>query len=293
MFNHYWRLLRPKQWTKNILVLFGVLLSGQWQQLTLLWHASLLTLAFCCMASCIYILNDICDCAHDQHHPRKRYRPIASGAVSLHHAKMIAFICAAAASLLAISVSNIATSLIIFYALLMLSYSKWLKHIPLLDLIIVASGFLVRILVGTLGLSIPPRKLLLGTTFLLALFLISCKRRAECLNAKRTASHPAKTRAVLAYYSPLLLDAMIHITALSLVFCYSYYIWQYSLDNAIKPHHSLMYTIVIVFAGLGRCYYLLYYQAAGEDLTSDYFFDKIILGLATLWLFVILYALPR
>jgi len=288
----YWQLLRVQQWSKNILVLFGLLFSGQWQNSTMLLKANLAMLAFCLMASSIYILNDLCDRPLDRVHPKKQQRPIASGRITIHLAITLLIILACGSLLLAWIASPISFSLILGYGVLMTAYSKWLKHLPVIDILVIATGFLLRILVGTLGIGITPSVLLLCCTFLLALFLVSCKRRAELFNTTSNTMKQSITRISLLYYSPKSLDILILLTAICLVFSYSYYTWKHSLTYQTPIPYGLMYTIPIVLGGLGRCYHLLYTRNIGEDLTIDFFFDSMILGLAAVWLVMILCILP-
>ena len=285
------KLLRPKQWIKNLLIFFGLLFSGQWNDLHLLITAMIAFVSFCLMASSLYIFNDLCDRTLDQQHATKRHRPLANGTIRPIKAILLAMSLAFVSLLLISLTSPTATLLVMTYGLLMLAYSKWLKHIPLVDISIVACGFLIRILVGTLGLHVLPNPWLLSCTFILALFLISCKRRAELFNYPLS-SKLATTRTALRYYSPKQLDVIIHISATTLLFCYGYYTWQHPASHSQHGYFGLLYTLPIVIAGLGRCYHLLYQSHLGEDLTNDYFLDKIILSLATLWFITLLCLRP-
>lgn len=174
------RLLRPHQYIKNGFVLLGVVFSHQWDNATLL-SASLAFLAFCAMASAVYVLNDIFDVEADRLHPKKRHRPIASGAISVRAAWGMFAGLAMLSLALGSAVGYWVPALLSTYLVLNVAYSLRLKHVVILDVFVISAGFMLRILAGTVGLGIAPSHWLLLCGLMVTLFLGFAKRRAELL----------------------------------------------------------------------------------------------------------------
>ena len=274
------RLMRPHQWVKNAFVFTGLLFGHAWHNAILVQQVIAAVIAFSFISSCIYIINDIVDREQDRRHPKKQRRPLAAGTVSVPGAIMLASILAVAAIMLGYWVSSIVLWIIVAYAIMNLAYSFQLKHVVILDVFIIATGFMLRILAGTLGVGIPPSQWLLLCGLMVTLFLGFTKRRAEiiALTDDKT-SH----RKVLEHYSPVLLDKMIGITAAGLIMSYSLYTMN---PDTIHTHGTpnLIYTVPFVMYGVFRYIYLLHHQSQGGDPSRDLVRDPHLLITVSAWL---------
>ena len=239
--------MRPKQWTKNGFVFFALVFDKQ------LFHrdAFLRTLEgfflFCLMSSTVYLFNDIADVESDRQHPEKKHRPIASGALPIN----VAWIAAVVLGILTIGVayllSPIFAGILATYLITNLLYSRWLKHVPILDVIILASGFVLRVGAGA-SLIVVERfsPWLYVVTTLFALFIGFGKRRAEMtLLEKGAGAH----RKVLDGYTLPMLDQFITIVSGTTIVSYSLY--TFSAPN-LPENHSMMLTIPFVVYGIFR-----------------------------------------
>ena len=217
------RLLRPHQYIKNGFVLLGVVFAHQWDSATI-GRAALAFLAFCAMASAVYALNDILDVEADRQHPKKRFRPLASGEVSLRTGWALVGGLAMLSVALGLLVGVIAPVLLLAYLVLNIAYSVHLKHVVILDVFIISAGFMLRILVGTLGLAIAPSHWLLLCGLMLTLFLGFAKRRAELLMLESMDNvNQASARRVLDDYSPVMLEQYTAVSAACTILSYSLY----------------------------------------------------------------------
>lgn len=261
------RLLRPRQWVKNVFVCTGVLFGGQWHDTRVLWLAALTFVAFSLMASSVYVFNDYLDRESDESHPEKRHRPFVSGAVTTGPGFAAAALCLGA-SVLAASFTDIRVLyLIILYLAINVAYSLRLKTQPVIDVFCIAAGFMLRILAGTWGIHVPPSGWLILTGMFMALFLGFGKRRAEWMDAAGAVRRP-----VLAFYSRELLDAFLSITATGTALSYG----LYTLDpKTIALHHTdkLILTLPFVLFALFRYLYLLHGNRKGENPSVDVFTD--------------------
>jgi 4-hydroxybenzoate polyprenyltransferase len=274
------RLMRPHQWVKNIFVLTGLLFGHAWHSPLLVFQALIAFVAFCLVSSTVYVINDIFDIEQDKHHPTKRNRPLPSGKISISTAIYFAAILGVAGLLLASLASYKVVIILLIYAVMNIAYSLRLKHVVILDVFIIATGFMLRILAGTLGLGIPPSQWLLLCGLMVTLFLGFSKRRAEiiALSEDRT-SH----RKVLEDYSPVLLDKMIVVTAAGLIMSYSLYTMN---PETIRIHGTanLIYTVPFVIYGVFRYIFLLHHQSSGGDPSKDLVRDPHILIVLLGWL---------
>ncbi len=259
------RLMRPHQWVKNSFVLTGLLFGHAWNDPVLLTKAIIAFVSFCLISSTIYIINDIVDIEEDRHHPSKCKRPLPSGKLKISTAAKFAALLGAAGLGLAFFASLTVVGILLLYVIMNIAYSLKLKHVVILDVFIIATGFMLRILAGTLGLGIPPSQWLLLCGLMVTLFLGFSKRRAEiiALSADKSAH-----RKVLQEYSPVLLDQMIVVTAAGLIMSYSLYSMS---AETIRIHGTanLIYTVPFVIYGVFRYLYLLHHQSSGGDPSKD------------------------
>jgi len=260
------RLMRPYQWIKNSFVLVGLVFGHGWGDPDLMRMVLTLFAGFCLASSGVYVLNDVFDREADRVHPEKRSRPVASGGISVPLAMIWAVLLGITGLGLAWWVSAEALMLISAYVVLNIAYSAGLKHVAVLDVFLIASGFMLRILAGTLGVGIDPSRWLLGCGLMLTLFLGFAKRRAEL--ATIDDADVAVQRKSLAAYSLPLLDRLITICSAGAVIGYAFY----TLDAetiAIHGTNQLIWTLPIVLYGVFRYLYALYRQGAGADPARD------------------------
>lgn len=280
------RLMRPHQWLKNGFVFTGLLFGHAWHNFLLTQEVIAAALAFSLASSTVYVINDIADRERDRHHPKKRNRPLASGAVSVQMASVLAATLALSAFALSQWASPAVLVIIAAYTAMNLAYSFALKHVVILDVFIIAAGFMLRILAGTVGVGIPPSQWLLLCGLMITLFLGFAKRRAELIALSGTEEQHRK---VLEHYTPSLLDKMIGITASAVIMSYSLY--TMSPDTVrIQGTSNLIYTVPFVVYGMFRYIYLLHSRHGGGDPSRDLLRDPhLLLAIggwlgATLWL---------
>ena len=278
------RLLRPRQWVKNVFVCAGMLFGGQWHDPKLLLTLALTFAAFSLMGSSVYVFNDYLDRESDRHHPTKRNRPLVSGAVAVPHAFAAAAVCFGLSVIAAAAADIRVLCIVTIYLLINVAYSLRLKHQPVIDVFCISSGFMLRILAGTWGIRIPPSGWLILTGMFITLFLGFGKRRAEWMDAAGFDRRP-----VLASYSRELLDTFLSIAATGTALSYG----LYAVDSqTIALHHTdkLILTLPFVLFALFRYLYLLYSSKVGENPGADVFTDPQILlcglsfAICTLWL---------
>jgi len=276
------RLMRPHQWVKNAFVFIGLLFGHAWHDPHLVALAVTAFAAFCLMSSSIYTINDIIDVEHDKQHPKKCKRPLASGTVSISTAIVFASLLAVSGLAFAYAASTSIFIILSSYALMNIAYSLQLKHVVILDVFIIATGFMLRILAGTLGIGIPPSQWLLLCGLMVTLFLGFTKRRAEII---ALSDDKATHRKVLEHYSPVLLDKMIGVTAAGLIMSYSLYTMN---TDTIRIHGTtnLIYTVPFVMYGVFRYIYLLHHQNRGSDTAHDLVRDPHLFIVVGAWLVV-------
>ncbi len=212
--------LRVKQWTKNLFVFAPVIFAKRAGDLPDALLAVAAFLAICFAASANYIINDVQDLEADRLHPRKRHRPIAAGRISPRAAQAVAVALFLLAFGIATALGVVSVGVLTIYVATTIAYSLGLKSVPIVELFIVASGFVLRVLLGSAATAIPPSPWLLLTTLFLALLLSFGKRRGEI---GRLGSDASTRRMVLSYYNARFLDRSITLLAGSTLLCYAIY----------------------------------------------------------------------
>lgn len=283
------KLLRPHQYIKNGFVLLGPLFAHQWSSQTLT-EAVLAFFAFCCMASAVYILNDIMDIDADREHPVKCHRPLPSGQVPLSLAKFLLIGMLCASLVLSLAVSLWATLFVSIYFVMNILYSWRLKHVVILDVFIISTGFMLRILVGTVGLGIAPSVWLLLCGLMVTLFLGFSKRRAELLMLESSGGSSNLTRKVLDDYSPALLEQFISVTAACTILSFGLYTVS-PQTIALHGTDNLIYTLPFVIYGIFRYLFLLHHKAKGNDTAKDLLTDWHLLLTVSVWIVTTLWVL--
>ncbi len=262
------RTMRPKQWTKNVIIFAALVFDEKLFRWQYLWATIVGFALFCAVSGVVYIVNDLVDMDKDRHHPTKRTRPLASGELSPRLAAVAAAVIGIGAVTLAVWLHPLFALLLSLYLLLQLAYSFYLKRIVLMDVLTIAFGFVLRV-----GAGVPlvdaerfSPWLYLSTT-LIALFLGFGKRRGELvLLGKEAGNH----RESLADYNLALLDQLINTVTASTIMTYALY--TFSAPN-LPQNHLMMLTIPFVVYGLFRYLYLIHVrgitQAPDEVLLTD------------------------
>jgi 4-hydroxybenzoate polyprenyltransferase len=273
------QLLRPHHWVKNGFVLAGLLFGHAWSEPATVLAALFATAAFCLASSAVYAYNDAHDAPRDREHPEKSDRPVARGAIAPAAARGIA----AAAALLALGLAAWAGALVMAlvatYLALNAAYTLGLKHVPVLDVFIIAAGFMLRLLAGTWGIGIEPSRWLLACGFLLTLFLGFAKRRAEL---DRLAHDAALHRAVLESYTLAFLDRAVFACVLGMVITYALYTVS---DTTVALHDTrqLIWTLPWVLLGTSRYLFRLHYRGGGGDPAQELLRDPLLAVAALGW----------
>ena len=271
--------LRPAQWVKNGFVFAALIFSRSLTDLNRGLRVSLAALLFCLVSSSAYLLNDIFDASDDRRHPTKRLRPVASGRLSALMAASTAVLLAILAMASAWALDHTFFVVLVSYAALNLLYSWLLKRAVLLDVFIVAAGFVLRAIAGSVVIHVDFSSWLIVCTTLVALFLALSKRRHELVMLGGNASNH---RSILASYSPYFLDQLIAIATASTVMSYALY--TLSPDVRAKfPGKRLELTIPFVLFGVFRYLYLVHQKEQGGNPTRALLTDPVLLSVVLLW----------
>jgi 4-hydroxybenzoate polyprenyltransferase len=271
---------------KNGFVFTGLIFGHGWRDPQLVSRVAEAALAFCLISGATYVVNDYADRESDRRHPFRKKRPLASGAVSVEAAFAVAALAAAGGFALGWNASPAVALILGIYALISLGYSFGLKNVIILDVFLIASGFLLRILAGTWGVGIPPSRWLILCGIMVTLFLGFAKRRAQ-LNF-RLAEDPDSAAAREHYDAPLL-DTMMSVTAAAVIITYSLYTMSPETHEAHNTQ-DLIYTVPLITYGIFRYMYLLLGSSEGHDPARELLRDPhlVITGLAWLVLTLIL-----
>jgi 4-hydroxybenzoate polyprenyltransferase len=267
--------MRPRQWTKNLMVFFPFVftLQERWkpfsrEMFSLLAQALAAFLLFCIVSGLVYLINDLVDIEKDRQHPRKRFRPLASGAFTRTQAIASIGVLFAVAFPLAFALDLWFALIAALYLALMLFYSYVLKNIVILDVFTLAAGLLLRAAAGAAAIHVPMSEWLYVCTVLLALFIGFSKRRHELVLLEGDA---IKHRLILKEYTPVVLDEMISVTTASFVMAYSLY--TFSAPNLPK-NHAMMLTIPFALYIVFRLLYLVHVKNEGGSPEEMVLNDK-------------------
>ena len=300
------RAMRPRQWVKNLALFVGIVFAQRLLSLPVFERAVIAFVVFCLASSVVYLLNDLLDLENDRQHPVKSKRPLASGALPASWAivamGVLLLMCAGLIALIFFipiagqpdifagygGASVLFALTVVAYLLLMALYSVRLKHVVLLDVFVIASGFVLRILAGTVVLPVVISPWLNLVTILLSLFLALNKRRNELVLLQGQAS---SHRQILKEYSVPLLDQLITIVTAATLMAYSLYTFQSSTGN-----HHLMITIPFVLYGMFRYLYLVHMRMEGGSPEEVLLRDRHMLATVVLCaalIIIVLYILPQ
>jgi 4-hydroxybenzoate polyprenyltransferase len=279
----YLRSMRIKHWVKNVFIFAPLIFSLNFDKPIYIGRTLIMCTAFCLAASAVYLFNDIADRDRDRLHPKKKNRPIASGHVSVRSALILA----AVLFLAAMAVSGIlglsSLMVVLVYVGLNVAYSLLLKNQTFVDVMVIATGFLLRVVAGAVAINVELSSWMLLTTFFLSLFLGFGKRRKEV-----TESSPGH-RAVFQDYTVELLNALIIISAALTIITYSLYIVT-SKTMISLGRDKFIATIPFVVFGVFRYMFLVYRHNDGGDPAEILLKDKVMLIDIALWI-CILFAL--
>ncbi len=262
-------------------MLVGVIFAGGCD-LTLAARALIAFLAFCAISSAVYTGNDIVDQDADRRHATKKHRPIASGAVSTKMAAALGLALATVAFGLTALLGPKAVLLVLLYVLINIGYSLWWKHLAVVDVFLISAGFMLRLLVGTIGIGLAPSSWLLICGFMLTLFLGFAKRRAELMTTRNQRASDQPTRRVLDDYTPDIVEQFMTISAACAILSYSVYTLS---PDTIARHHTnmLVLTVPFVVYGIFRYFYLVHRRQGGQDTARDLLADVQMVVVSLSW----------
>lgn len=290
---HYIKLLRPKDWAKNLFLFIPLFFSGELFNWNVYPQMLLGFLAFCCMASSIYIINDYRDIEDDKKHPEKSKRPLASGKVSKTSALIISALLIATGLTISLLIEQKFLFVICIYFLINLAYSFGLKSIPILDIIIVAVGFVLRIKGGAVIADVGLSEWLNIMVFLLALFMAIGKRRDDVLLKLASGTDMRKS---IKGYNLEFLNVILALVCAVIVVAYFMYTMspdvQHRMANLSSANtngsaggvYRLYYTCLFVLAGIMRYLQIIFVQAASGSPTKILYKDRFIQATIILWI---------
>ncbi len=272
--------MRPMEWSKNLLVFSGLIFSRSLMDPHNVALSFVGFVLFCCAASGVYLFNDLCDLKEDREHPVKRHRPLASGALSVNVARFAMVVLFATASVGALFLSHLFAVLIGVYLVTCLAYSLKLKDIVILDVILIASGFVLRAVSGAVIISVDVSEWLVLCTSMVALLVGFGKRRHELVLLEASAENHRRS---LSDYSIAFLDSIMNICAGAAVLTYALYT---RADQTVERvgSRAMLLTIPFVVYGVFRYLFLIHRREAGGDPVQILFRDRPTLLNLLLWI---------
>jgi 4-hydroxybenzoate polyprenyltransferase len=283
---HYIKLIRPEQYVKNVFVFAPLFFGGALWNFDLLLLVFLAIVSFSLAASSIYIINDFFDIEADKAHPSKSKRPLAAGQIKIKNAMVLQVLLMCSALLLAWRINTNLLLIISCYIVLNFLYSKWLKHIAIVDLNIIAIGFVLRILAGAAVAGIEPSVWILLITYLLALFLGIAKRRTDVILSQ----NGKEVRKSIEGYNLSFIDTALGILASVLIVCYIFYC--IAPENLQHYNSKWLYlSIIFVVNGLFRYLKLAIVDQSTHSPTDILLKDKFIQTTILLWIALMSYLL--
>lgn len=271
-------LLRPYQYTKNLFIFAPAIFAFKINDISLLLRLIIAFMCFCLICSSIYIINDIFDKNQDKQHPIKKNRPIASGKISVYHALIFAFILFVSGLGGGTIIDQKLITPILCYASINILYTIKLKHIPILDVVIIAIGFVLRLFIGAIVVDTPLSHWIIIITFLLAIFLALAKRRDDVVLYNQNG---AKSRLVIDGYNKQFLDIAMSISGTIIIIAYILYTIDFEVMERFSSEY-LYLTSIFVFLGILRYLQISFVENRGGDpsriLLKDRFLQIVIIG---------------
>ncbi len=288
------RTMRPKQWTKNVIIYAGLVFDGQLFVADSFVRVTVAFLLLCLTASTIYIINDLVDIERDRQHPKKQYRPLPSGELPVPLARSAAVLIPLLVLWGALSVleSRLYAAVLIVYLVINILYSFKLKHIAIIDVLVITAGYILRVAGGVFVIQVARfSPWLYGVIGLLALFLAISKRRQELILLGDKA---AQIRPIFKDYNLPLLDEMLRIVTTSTLIAYILYVIE--APSALLANTNLaLLTVPFVLYGLFRYLYLIYVKGEGSAPDEVILKDRPLQLAVVLWgvaFVTILYIIP-
>lgn len=283
--------MRPRQWTKNLVVFAALIFSRNFNHPAMITRSVEAFVVLCLLSGVIYIVNDIADLDKDRHHPLKRLRPLASGAMRRSTAVIAATAGAALGVFLSWRIGPDFLAVACGFFVLNFLYSFFLKRVVLLDAMSISLSFVLRAIAGVealhgFGANIEISPWLLICTLFLSLFLAFCKRRHELL----TIENPANHRETLQEYSSALLDQLVAMSASGSVLSYALYtIWPETVEKFGTG--NLVYTVPLVLIGVMRYLYLVYSKEKGGSPSDLLLHERFLLIDVVMWILLVIFIL--
>lgn len=308
MYSHpyyLFKLLRPRQWIKNLALFAAIAFSGQLFNVNSFWQVFLGFSAFCLLSSSTYVINDLLDVHKDRLHPFKKNRPIASGKVSVNETFIMLAVTLGSALVLSFYLSWVFFLIAVVYLVLQMLYSLFFKSIAVFDILFIASGYILRILAGASIANFHISVWLLLTTISLSLFLATGKRRSELTLLQGVKKvRIDEIRKSLSHYSETLLDSFSAIFATSTFVFYAMFTFlanptglQIQIDVLLPEflpfellnRKWLMVTIIPVIYGIMRYLQDIHEKKEGESPDKVLLSDKSLLGAVIVWAFLVIF----
>ncbi|MBI4039907.1 decaprenyl-phosphate phosphoribosyltransferase [Candidatus Daviesbacteria bacterium] len=298
----FWGLIkevRPRQWIKNLALFAGLVFSGQLDKVGPVISTIEAFIIFCAITSAVYLVNDVFDLERDRQHPFKKFRPIASGVVPAKLAIIVASVLILAALPLSYKISPIFFLTCVIYLVMQIFYSAYLRTVILLDIMVIAASFVLRVYAGIWVIDAHLNVWFLLSIISFALFIATGKRRSELTLMQGQA---AKTRETLLHYPQNLLDSLTSMFANSTWLTYALFTFQQppvavapnlnsfltKISVSITEAKYLMITIPIVIYGVMRYLYVIYEKNEGESPERALLTDTPLLTTVVLWLILLL-----
>ena len=272
-------LFRVQQYIKNFFIFFPLFFAGKIFQINLIQPTLLAFVSFCLIASAVYIFNDSRDIKQDREHPVKKLRPLASGQIALSKAFIVGFFLALLGVLIASQISWDLTQLLLIYLLINIAYSFYLKHIPIVDVCIVAFGFWLRLLVGSEASGVPLSLWIQLMTFLLALFIALAKRRDDVL---LTQNEGVTTRKVVDGYNLEFLGLSMMLMGSVTIVCYIMYCFSPEVQLRVGSQ-DLVITVIFVITGILRYMQLTFVESKSGAPVKIFFTDRFLQLVILAW----------
>jgi len=273
-----WKLLRPKQWSKNLLVLAAPIFAAVHRDPHAIKSTAIAFGAMCLVSSATYVVNDVLDAERDRKHPAKQNRPVAAGVISRGMALGMAALLAALGLGATYWLNTSSLVLLLAYLALQVLYNSALKRIPIADVFTISLGFIIRAMLGAAAVWVPISGWLLFCTGALALMLGFAKRRNEFITQ---AEERTSSRESLAGYSRSGLDALVTMTATGAAICYGIY----TVDSATAARYpAVVVTSLFVFFGIARYVLIVFGQDEGGEPADLLFKDRQLLACVSLFM---------
>ncbi len=270
--------MRPRQWIKNLVVFAALIFAKKLIDPALLLRSAAAFMLFCATSGAVYIINDLFDADRDRKHPTKTRRPIASKRLGAVPALTSVMILLTGSMMAGFALSPPFGAILLIYVVVNVVYSLWLKEVVIIDVMVIAAGFVLRAVGGGLVIDVPISHWLIMCTILLSLFLAFCKRRQEL----ESLQDPHEHRAILREYSVDFIDQMINVVTPSTLVAYILYTVSPEVEMKLGTRH-LYLTVPFVLYGIFRYLYLVHQKGGGGSPTHALLADRPLLICVALW----------